>query len=117
AISLDDLGTGYTNFEVLYELPLTSVKIDRSIINITDESRGLEMYKNICELCHDLGYKIILEGVETQSQVDRLVDDKTYAVQGWYYSKAVPFADIIPLVQQIKNRLHSEGTNPLPVHS
>lgn len=108
AISLDDLGTGYTNFEVLYELPLSSVKIDRSIINFTESKRGFLLYKNICELCDSLGYKIILEGIETQSQLDRLVNSKTYAVQGWYYSKAVPFTEIIPLVKQIR----AKGSDP-----
>lgn len=108
-LSMDDLGKGYTNFEVLYQLPLSSVKIDRSIINFTSEPRGLMLYKNICQLCHALGYKIILEGVETKEQLDRLADHKTYAVQGWFYSKAVPFKEVIPLVQTIKNRTAEDG--------
>ncbi|WP_122893485.1 EAL domain-containing protein [Arcobacter peruensis] len=93
-ISLDDLGVGFTNFSILYEIPLSSVKIDRKIIEYTKDKKGFILYKNICELCSDLNYQIILEGIETQDEYDKLVNPKINIIQGWYYSKAICFDEV-----------------------
>lgn len=92
-ISLDDLGVGFTNFSMLYEIPLSSVKIDRKIIEYTKHQKGFILYKNICKLCSDLNYQIILEGIETQEEYDKLVNPQIDIIQGWYYSKAICFDD------------------------
>ena len=90
-IALDDLGIGYTNFSMLYEIPLDIVKIDKKIIEFTKTSKGLVLYKNICQLCVNLDLQIVLEGVETQEEYERLMSQDVDFIQGWYYSKAIPF--------------------------
>ncbi len=93
-ISLDDLGAGYTNFSVLYELPLDSIKIDKSVIDFTNTEKGLVLYHNICKLCSNLNYKIILEGIETNEQLKKLDNGYIDYIQGWYFSKALPFNEV-----------------------
>lgn len=93
-ISLDDLGVGYTNFSMLYELPLDIVKIDKKIIEFTNTEKGLILYKHIRNLCKSLNLKIVLEGIETKEEYDRLVNKDISYVQGWYYSKAIPFDEV-----------------------
>ncbi len=93
-ISLDDVGTGYTNFAVLYELPLDEVKIDKSIIDLIESKKGLVFYENICELCSCLNYDIVLEGVETKEQIEKLKNSNVKHIQGWYYSKAISFDEV-----------------------
>ena len=93
-IALDDLGVGYTNFSMLYELPLDIVKIDKKIIEFTNTEKGYTLYKHICNLCKSLDLQIVLEGVETKEEYDRLVNKDIKYVQGWYYSKAIPFIEI-----------------------
>lgn len=95
-IALDDFGIGYTNFSMLYEMPLDYVKIDKKIINFTDTEKGLILYNSICQLCASLHLKIILEGVETQEERDRLMNKEVRFIQGWYYAKALPFDAVVP---------------------
>ena len=93
-ISLDDLGVGYTNFSMLYEMPLDIVKIDKKIIEFTKTPKGLSLYEAICQLCSNLNLQIVLEGIETQEEYERLLNDKIDFIQGWYYSKAIPFNEV-----------------------
>jgi lactose/cellobiose-specific phosphotransferase system IIC component len=93
-ISLDDLGIGYTNFSMLYEIPLDIVKIDKKIIEFTDTEKGFILYQNICHLCTNLNLKIVLEGVETKEEYDRLMNKDIHFIQGWYFSKALPFNEV-----------------------
>lgn len=92
-VSLDDFGVGFTNFSMLYEIPFDSVKIDRKIIEYTNSEKGLSLYKNICELCSSLNYQIILEGLESQEEYEKLVNNNIDIIQGWYYSKAICFEE------------------------
>lgn len=93
-ISLDDVGIGFTNFSMLYEFPLDTVKIDRKILSFTNEKKGYVLYKNICKLCSDLDLKIVIEGVETKEELDKLINEDVSLVQGWYFSKAIAFENI-----------------------
>ena len=90
-ISLDDLGIGFTNFSMLYEIPFDMVKIDKQIIQFTNTKRGFILYQNICHLCVNLNLKIALEGVETKEEYEKLVNEDITFIQGWYFSKALPF--------------------------
>ena len=101
-ISLDDLGIGYTNFSVLYELPFDNVKIDRKIISFTHTKKGLILYENICKLCSQLGFKIVLEGIETKEELDKLMNKDIDYIQGWYFSKALAFNDVQNFVSRFK---------------
>ncbi|WP_368030125.1 EAL domain-containing protein [Arcobacter sp. s6] len=100
-LSLDDLGVGYTNFSILYELPFDNVKIDKKILEFTNTKKGLVLYKNICTLCSDLGFEIILEGVETKEELELLTNDNIHIVQGWYFSKALPFDEVESFTKEL----------------
>lgn len=100
-LSLDDLGVGYTNFSILYELPFDNVKIDKKILEFTNTKKGLVLYKNICTLCSDLGFEIILEGVETKEELELLTNDNIHIVQGWYFSKALPFNEVESFTKEL----------------
>jgi lactose/cellobiose-specific phosphotransferase system IIC component len=103
-ISLDDMGAGYTNFEVLYKLPLDSVKIDKSVIDFTSTKKGYVLYESICMLSTQLEYEIILEGIETKEQLERLMNKDVSLVQGWVYSKALPFEEVIPYKEAYESK-------------
>ncbi|MAC84135.1 MAG: hypothetical protein CL624_08370 [Arcobacter sp.] len=110
-LSLDDLGVGYTNFSILYELPFDSVKIDKKIIGFTNTKKGLSLYKNICNLCSDLNFEIILEGVETKEELKTLENKNAYIIQGWYFSKAIPFEKVEEFSLEIKNNFNFKLLN------
>lgn len=99
-ISVDDFGTGYSSLSYLQQLPLNSLKIDRSFISKIGTIRQSEMIvKTIIGMAHSLGFRVVAEGVETVEQVRFLRDSKCDIMQGFYFSRPLPFAEITPLLE------------------
>ncbi|CAH2212148.1 diguanylate cyclase [Tepidibacter aestuarii] len=85
-ISVDDFGTGFSSLAHLKNLPIDKLKIDRIFIkNYPEKDNGL-MSKIIINMAHDLGFKVVSEGVETKEQLEFLKKNKSDEVQGYYYS-------------------------------
>lgn len=72
-IALDDFGTGYFSLAHLVKLPIDIIKIDRSFINsILDKSYEIVITKSIISMAHDLNYRVVAEGIETEEQLEYL---------------------------------------------
>jgi diguanylate cyclase (GGDEF)-like protein len=72
-LACDDFGTGYSSLSSLRHLPFDTLKVDRSfIVPDPSDDRAAIILESIIALAHDLGLKIVAEGIENQSQVDRL---------------------------------------------
>ncbi|MDE1182480.1 EAL domain-containing protein [Paraburkholderia sp.] len=94
-ISLDDFGTGFSSLSCVHRLPVDKLKIDRSFIaEITSRSPGRDIVKSINDLCTNLGLDCVMEGVETQAQLDVLKGLGCTLMQGYYFSKPVSAADV-----------------------
>jgi diguanylate cyclase (GGDEF)-like protein len=92
-ISVDDFGTGYSSLSYLKELPVDSLKIDRSfIIDVTKNEDDQAIVKIIIALAGNLHLDVIAEGVETQEQVDFLLSHGCNIIQGYFYSR--PLASV-----------------------
>lgn len=90
-IALDDFGTGYSSLNMLRELPLDVVKIDRAFITeIETSEQARAMLKHLIDIANALGLKVVAEGVETESQIQYLIDHDCDFVQGWLISRALP---------------------------
>jgi diguanylate cyclase (GGDEF)-like protein/PAS domain S-box-containing protein len=88
--SLDDFGTGYSSLSYLQRLQVETLKIDRSFVSrLGREQKASEMVRAIVTLAHNLGIKVIAEGVETEDQVAELQTLGCEFAQGFYFSKAV----------------------------
>jgi diguanylate cyclase (GGDEF)-like protein len=94
-LALDDFGTGYSSLACLHLLPVDTVKLDRSFIWQADSSSHHRvLIEATVMVAHNLGMKIVAEGVETAAQADtvkRLGCDKG---QGYFYSKPLPAAEL-----------------------
>jgi EAL domain-containing protein (putative c-di-GMP-specific phosphodiesterase class I) len=92
-ISMDDFGTGYSSLSLLTEMPLDTLKIDKSFVDklCTDDERveDIVVIKLIITLARDLGFTCLAEGAESKEQVDRLRSLGCDLVQGYYYSKPI----------------------------
>lgn len=99
-ISLDDFGTGYSSLSYLHQFPIDKLKIDRSFLSgIEFNARSLTLLRNVAQLSHNLGLRVVVEGVETEAQMALLVAEGTIdEVQGFLFSKAVPAADLATLI-------------------
>lgn len=93
-IALDDFGTGFASLSYLHRLPIDVLKIDKAFIDtLNDEGETDEFIRAIISMGHLLGCKIIAEGVETQSQMDKLKDYKCDVLQGYLLGRPMSFED------------------------
>ena len=100
-LAIDDFGTGYASLTYLRQLPATLVKIDRSFVSSVDGSLAdAAIVQAVTELSHALGLKVVAEGVETYQQLESINKLGVDAIQGFYFSRAVSAADVVPLLQQ-----------------
>lgn len=94
SVSIDDFGTGYSSLAYLQKLPIDHLKIDRSFVRDLDNNdNDKAIVLAVIAMAHSLKISVIAEGVETQSQKEFLRDNKCDSVQGFLFSKAVPFEE------------------------
>jgi len=93
-ILLDDFGTGYCSLNYLYELPIDTLKIDRSFVRTIDERPDRrQVLDTIFQLASSLSLKVIAEGVENVEQLAYLERQERCYGQGYLFSKPVPAAN------------------------
>jgi diguanylate cyclase (GGDEF)-like protein len=109
-ISLDDFGTGYSSLSYLHNFPLQKVKIDRSFLEGIDSDRPLTLLRGVARLSADLGMSVVVEGIETNEQLERISADGTVSeAQGYLFSRPVPAVRIRQLLKASHGRRSSEG--------
>jgi diguanylate cyclase (GGDEF)-like protein/PAS domain S-box-containing protein len=88
--SIDDFGTGYSSLSCLHQLPINTLKIDRSFVRrIGENSENKEIVRTIITLAQSLGMGVIAEGIETKEQLERLRELKCPNGQGYLFSKPI----------------------------
>ena len=98
-VALDDFGTGYSSLVSLQQLPLSRVKLDRSLIATIDRSaRSQAITRAIIALCQSLGLEVTAEGVERHEQLAWLLGYPAMHVQGYLLSPPVSEADLLPAI-------------------
>jgi EAL domain-containing protein (putative c-di-GMP-specific phosphodiesterase class I) len=99
-ISLDDFGTAYSSLSYLHSFPLHKVKIDQSFLQgLGDDERRVTLLRGITRLSAQLGLKVVVEGVETQEQLELLAgEDSIDEVQGYLLCRPLPAADLRKLL-------------------
>lgn len=89
-IALDDFGTGYSSLNCLKEMPLSTIKIDKTFIDDIVANPYTEMFvKTIVNLSHDLKMRVCAEGVEQKEQFELLKGLKTDVIQGFYFGRPI----------------------------
>jgi diguanylate cyclase (GGDEF)-like protein/PAS domain S-box-containing protein len=87
-ISIDDFGTGYSSLSYIKDLPIDTIKIDRSFVkDIHTNKESKEITKALVNLANSIGLNAIAEGIELKEHVDELSEDGYTYGQGFYYSK------------------------------
>lgn len=85
--SIDDFGTGYSSLSLLKEFPISRLKIDRSFIkDLPTRQNDKAIAKAVTSLGHELGLKVLAEGVETCEQYEFLKNNHCDEIQGFYFS-------------------------------
>lgn len=108
-IALDDFGTGFSSLNMLREIPLDVVKIDRSFITeIETSDQARILVQHLISIATTLGKKVVAEGVETEVQLKHLEDANCHYVQGFLVSRAKSRDDFLHLLSDWQN----EETRP-----
>ena len=105
-ISIDDFGTGYSSMSYLKQLPLDTIKIDKSFIDdIPHDSNDIEITRAIMALSSSLGYINIAEGIETKEQEDFLRNEGCQIGQGYYFQRPISSEAFMEFCQSQSYRL------------
>lgn len=103
-VSVDDFGTGYTNFAYLKTFPLDAVKIDRSfVMGVGTDKRSESMARALITLAHEVGWSVVAEGVENETQRTALCAMGCPSIQGFLFSPAVAAEKVTGLAEAWAN--------------
>lgn len=88
-IAIDDFGAGYSCLTSLLEIEVDEIKLDRKLVvpMITQENRGELLLESSIKLCHDLGFLVVAEGIETREQLKRAQRLGVDVLQGYYLGR------------------------------
>ena len=95
ALAVDDYGTGYSSLATLKSLPVQDLKIDKSfVLQLADNSDDAVIVKSTIELAHNMGLKVIAEGIENARSLSWLKERHCDVAQGYFISRPLPAADL-----------------------
>ena len=101
-IAIDDFGTGYSSLSYLNNLPSDMLKIDKSFIDVMNNSESSKQYvAMIVSIGHILNLKVISEGVEEEEQVETLKEIDCDYIQGFIWGKPMSAEDAMKLVLEL----------------
>jgi EAL domain-containing protein (putative c-di-GMP-specific phosphodiesterase class I) len=98
-LCLDDFGTGYSSLSYLRQFPVDKIKIDRSFALDISSQASQAIIRSVSVLAKLLNVELVVEGVETQAQIDALTSWSVHLIQGYYYSRPQPLADLMPVLK------------------
>lgn len=106
-VAIDDFGTGLSSLSYLKQLPINTLKIDKSFVDgVPYSEKDSEIIKGIISIANSLNLNIVIEGVEEKEQRDYIEQHfKNVLIQGYYYSKPIRAKEIENLFHASKNRL------------
>jgi diguanylate cyclase (GGDEF)-like protein/PAS domain S-box-containing protein len=114
-LALDDFGSGYSSMAYLQRFPFDTIKIDKELVQASSgdiAGAGAAIVRSIVALSHELGKKVVAEGVEHADDVGFLRSLGTEYAQGFYYGEAMPDKEVIGLLRVIRKserKLHKRG--------
>ncbi len=105
SIALDDFGTGYSSLSYLRKFPIDTLKIDRDFVREIDEKpEDAEIVEAIAAMAHTLCLRVVVEGIERESQLDIVIDRKCDVIQGFLFSRPLPADEIVELLADVNRK-------------
>jgi len=90
-LALDDFGTGYSNFHYLYNLNLSTIKIDRTFtVKALNNQYEHNLLQHMSDMVHDVNLKLCIEGIETKEELERICKIEPDYIQGYYFGRPCP---------------------------
>jgi EAL domain-containing protein (putative c-di-GMP-specific phosphodiesterase class I) len=109
-LAFDDFGTGYASLNHLTRFPIWRIKIDRSFVNrITNSVEDAAIVRLLIAMAHNLGLRVVAEGVETEAQAAFLLKEQCEEAQGYLYARPLPAAEFETYLKGRRLGLPAEG--------
>ena len=113
--SIDDYGTGYSSLAYLRHLPADELKLDRSLTADVDrDPRAAAIVRHTVALAHDLGLRLVAEGVEDDATGEKLARLGCDVAQGYAIARPMPVEDFLAWLDAAQPALLDEALLPLP---
>jgi diguanylate cyclase (GGDEF)-like protein len=104
-LAIDDFGTGYSSLASLRHFPVETLKIDQAFVRDSTTNPGAAaIARTIVAIGHQLGLRVVAEGVETEDQLNFLRLVRCDAAQGFLFSPAVPGRDLVRVLSELEDR-------------
>ena len=108
AIALDDFGTGYSTLASLEQLPVSRVKLDRTLIaSIRTSARSAAIARALVGLCHGIGLEVTAEGIECPEQLGLLRDLTPIHLQGYLLARPLSAEKLLPAIAALPDHMAS----------
>ncbi|HDY7534572.1 TPA: PTS sugar transporter subunit IIC/EAL domain-containing protein [Vibrio vulnificus] len=89
AVYIDDFGTGFSSLSYLNRFEVDAIKVDRSFVLALDNEKGKKVFMSLLSVAEQLGLEVVIEGVESQQQLNHIPAKEHISIQGWYYSRSL----------------------------
>lgn len=100
SLAMDDFGTGYSTIDVLSQWPFSVVKIDQGLIGrMQTDEKSITIVRNSIHMAHQLGLKVLAEGVESEEVYDFLLKSGCSEVQGFLMARPMPLEQLLSFLQ------------------
>ena len=99
-VAIDDFGTGYSSLSYLSDLEVDFIKIDRKFVLDLNKEKGKKVLRDIINISHSIGCKVIIEGVENESQLQLVKIFGADFVQGFYFHKPNPYDNTMEYIRK-----------------
>ncbi len=99
-LSIDDFGTGYSSLAHLKQMPVDELKVDKQfVMGMLEDENDAVIVRSVIDLAHNIGIKVVAEGVENQQLYERLKEMGCDAVQGYYMCRPVAVEDLMEWIR------------------
>ena len=103
-LAIDDFGTGYSSLSYLKRYPIDRLKVDKAFVqDITTNFQDAAITKAVIAMGNNMDLRVIAEGVETEDQLNYLIDKQCHEVQGYYLSKPIPAHEVCLFIEAHNN--------------
>lgn len=109
-LSIDDFGTGHSSLSYIRKLPVQEIKIDRSFVGEMAKNSGdATIVRTTINMCHDLGFVIVAEGVENQETLDMLATMNCDIIQGYHIARPMNVSNVVSWMINTDWKLRRSG--------
>ncbi|MCU8464501.1 EAL domain-containing protein [Vibrio vulnificus] len=95
AVYIDDFGTGFSSLSYLNRFEVDAIKIDRSFVLALDNDKGKKVFMSLLSVAEQLDLDVVIEGVESQQQLNHIPHKDNISIQGWYYSRSLQLKSFV----------------------